>query len=188
MREVWKPIYKYENSYEVSNYGNIRSLDRYRELKLPNTTVAKIKGKPLKLNIRGLYFSIQLYKDGKYLQRPVHQFVAYAFIPNPLNKPQVNHKDGNKLNNNVCNLEWCTASENRQHAYDTGLQTKRYGIYNDKSKKVNQYDLNGNFIKTWESIMDIERELKISNSRVSGCCVNPKRNKTANGYIWKFEK
>lgn len=185
MKEIWKDIKNYEGYYQVSNTGKIRSLDRYIISKLKNTDKVKIKGKTLKLVIRGSYYSIQLFKNGKYNQRPIHRIVAETFIANVQNKPQINHIDGNKLNNYIDNLEWCTQSENMKHAYDIGLKTKRYGKYNDKSKKVYQYDLSGNFIKKWYSTMDVERELGIKHYRVSGCYTNPKRNKTAGGYIWK---
>lgn len=137
------------------------------------------KGQILKPQKYMGYNCVQLHKNGKYKWEKVHRLVAKAFIFNPQNKSQVNHKNGNKLDNRVENLEWNTASENTQHAYDNGM-------INHYKKKIIQYDLNMNLIKTWDSAKEIEKELNIYNSSVCECC--KKRRKTAGGYIWKYEK
>lgn len=119
MQEIWKPVKDFEGLYEVSNMGNVRSLN-YRctgEIKILKPGKDK----------RG-YLKVNLYKSSKYSSKRVHRLVATAFIPNLDNKTQVNHIDGNKQNNTVSNLEWCTNSENMQHAWRTGLrneETKR---------------------------------------------------------------
>ena len=191
--ELWADIKNYENYYQVSNFGRIRSLNRKFECNGKNQyssfkTVKTYKGKIIKplLDNRG-YFYVFLCKNNVKKNIPIHRLVAKTFIPNPENKPQVNHIDGNKTNNNVTNLEWATCSENIQHAYRNNLFTNQLEslkkIQKNNEKSVLQYDLNGNFIKEWESIKEAKKELKVS-SHIS-CCCNGKR-KTAGGYIWKF--
>ena len=107
MVEIWKPIENYED-YSISNFGNVYSSKRTRILKPTNTT----KG----------YIQVHLSKNGKVKNAPIHRLVAKAFIENVDNKPQVNHIDGNKKNNNVTNLEWCTNLENQRHARKIGLK------------------------------------------------------------------
>ena len=106
--EIWKDIQEYEGLYQISNYGRVKSLrdnkGNYRE--------KIIKSRPSKNG----YIIINLSKNGKAKTFKIHRLVSIHFIPNPENKPQVNHKDGNKLNNSVSNLEWVTASENSLHA------------------------------------------------------------------------
>lgn len=112
MKEQWKEINGYDG-YSVSNTGKIKSFRRksYKENGLTLTPETSYKG----------YEQVSLYKDGKKHQKLVHRLVAEAFIPNPENKPEVNHKDTDKSNNKVSNLEWSTSSENTIHAYKNGL-------------------------------------------------------------------
>ena len=111
--EEWKSISNYENLYEISNFGNVRSLDKNRAYK--NTT-RNIKGKILKsCNCLG-YKILTLSKDNIKTNYRVHRIVAEHFINNPDNKPYVNHIDGNKSNNQYSNLEWVTAKENTEHS------------------------------------------------------------------------
>lgn len=124
----------------------------------------------------------------KYILFPkrVHRLVAEAFIPNPNNYPQVNHIDGNKLNNKVENLEWCTNEYNMKEACRLGLRDHIYkkGKEHCRSVKVNQYDLQGNFIKTWYCVKDIERELGFDNRNICACCRGKKT--TAYKYKWEY--
>lgn len=122
--EVWLPVKGYEGLYEISNYGRVKSLPKIRGRALSEE-------KLLKTRITNGYVMVGLRKNGKLFNASVHRLIAQAFIPNPECKPQINHIDGNKQNNSVNNLEWCTASENTIHAYAKGLKTRescaRYG-------------------------------------------------------------
>lgn len=113
MEEIWKDIKNYEGLYQVSNFGNVKSLDRY-----VNSTFNErlIKGRYLKIrkNEKG-YLFVGLSKKGENKNYKVHRLVAMAFIKNIGNKPCINHKDGVKTNNNVENLEWVTHKENTEH-------------------------------------------------------------------------
>lgn len=120
MKEVWKPIEGYEGLYEVSNLGRIKGLRR--DVAIPNPRLGTVgyrtypeRIKPCVENRYG-YYQVTLSKEAKSRTLRVHRLVALAFIPNPDNKPYINHIDGNKKNNRVSNLEWCTASENNWHA------------------------------------------------------------------------
>jgi len=122
MEEIWKDVISYEGIYEVSNLGRVRSINTGRKKPL----------KPL-LGNNG-YFKINLYKDKKMSAINIHRLVAIAFIINDGNKKQVNHIDGNKINNNVDNLEWVTDSENQKHSYDIGLKVGRKGTSHHNCK------------------------------------------------------
>ena len=124
---IWKDIKGYEGYYQVSSDGRVRSLDRYVPSNHNNYKLCRGVERVLDPDDHG-YVQTLLYnhgmngkKNGKHYS--VHRLVAEAFIPNPENKPEVNHKDGDKLNNNVDNLEWVTSSENIKHAYDTGFNS-----------------------------------------------------------------
>ncbi|AGY48385.1 HNH endonuclease [Bacillus phage Slash] len=115
--EKWKDIKGYEGYYQVSDLGNVRSLDR------KDTRGYEWKGKILRLKInKNGYCFVALSKGSKVSYPRVHRLVAEAFIPNPENKRCVNHDDGNKSNNKIDNLFWATSSENNKHAYETGLK------------------------------------------------------------------
>lgn len=123
MEEIWKEVKGYEGLYEISSIGNIRSLDKYVNSGIKNNPKRFIKGCVLKtFSDKDGYLYTGLTKDRKKRMLRIHRLVCDAFHDNPENKPQVNHIDGIKDNNFYQNLEWSTLSENRQHAYDTGLQ------------------------------------------------------------------
>jgi hypothetical protein len=114
--EIWKDIVGYEGLYQVSNLGRVKSLPKmcgrsFREERLLTVDLSNCG-----------YNRVSLCKDNKLTKYGVHRLVATAFIENPCNLPQVNHLDGNKTNNNVCNLEWCTAKDNTNHAFNNGLR------------------------------------------------------------------
>ena len=151
---VWKDIDGYEGLYQVSIFGEVR-----------NT-----KGRTRKGVLGGHgYLQIMLSKCGKTRTFLVHRLVAQAFIPNPDGLPEVNHKDENKQNNAVDNLEWCTPQYNMDYS---------------NAKWVHQYDKQGNYIKSWKSTKEVERVLHISNGNISNCCNG--RVKTAGGYVWRY--
>lgn len=118
--EIWKDIREYEGLYQISNLGRVKSVNRKVEC---GVRVITIKEKIRKLNPNGNgYLNLLLHKEGVKKAHRVHRLVAEAFLPNPFNLPEVNHKDGNKLNNSVDNLEWCTKSHNEIHARKMGLK------------------------------------------------------------------
>ena len=185
-KEIWKDVPGYEGIYQVSSYGRIKSLKRVimRKDGKPYTQVEKIL-KP-GTNHKG-YLGCSFRKN--FVAKPVivHRLVALAFIDNPNNLPQVNHKDGNKKNNRVENLEWITNYDNMQHSIITGIRNVKKITDNLKkvnSRKVNQYDSNGTFIKTWNSIKDIQMELKIPNQNICQVCQG--KRKRAHNYIFKY--
>ena len=170
-----KDIKDYEWKYQVSSIGRIRSLERYvfcRWWKL-----RKIKWGVLKNRYVKWYTMVCLSREDD--TKIVHRLVAQAFIPNPDNKPQINHKNWIRDDNRVDNLERCTNKENAIHSFKYLWRKPnwlwRFWKDNPKSKKVNQYSLEWNLIKIWDSIMDIQRELWFSNWNISRCCK------------WKFE-
>ena len=177
--EIWKPVKDYEGLYEVSDLGRVRSLDRIviQDCKWGSECNHIYNGKILKPRYHNGYVNVRLNKNGKPKTRNIHRIVAEAFIPNPENKKTINHKDGNKSNNKVDNLEWATDSEQQLHAYKMGLKKGR-------KKKIIQYDIEGNFIKEWESIKEAQRKLKISN--IYKCCNGS--TKTCGGYVWKYKE
>lgn len=117
--EVWKDVLEYEGFYQVSNYGNVRSVERVirHNSKDGKHALRKLRSKLIRkeLNCNG-YYIVGLHKNGTHVKRTIHRLVAIAFIPNPDGKETVNHKDGDRANNNMENLEWCSQSENIIHA------------------------------------------------------------------------
>lgn len=175
MQEIWKDIVGFEGIYKVSN----------------TRKVMNSKGNILarKHNNRD-YAQICLSKDGKLHYWLLHRLVATHFIDNPEGLPQVNHKDENKENNCSDNLEWCDNMYNRH--YGTGIQRATMNhdydhIARRLSKPVNQYDMNGNFIKTWDSATIAALEITGNKRRcckISSCVTGI--TKSAYGYRWKY--
>ena len=171
MREIWKDIPNYEGYYKVSTFGNV--IRNGKQLK--------------KYTAKNGYVLVRLYKNGKQTQRLVHRLVAISFIQNPNKLPEVNHIDGNKENNFVNNLQWVTHSENMVHAKSNGLQkfNPLKGSLNPNSKSIAQYDINGNFIKIWDCMESAAKSLSGNRRNIYKCCTN--KQKSAYGYIWKYE-
>lgn len=116
--EIWKDIHGYEGLYQISNLGRVKSLSRQ-----VRGTIKRITSDRIMVANMGStgYREVSLSRNGKRAVKKIHRLFAIAFIANPENKPCINHKDGNKLNNDIENLEWCTYSENVRHALKTGL-------------------------------------------------------------------
>jgi hypothetical protein len=159
--EIWKDINGYEGFFMISNQGRVKSLDRVIEH--TNHGLCLIKGKLRKLPISDKgYHKVGLNKDGKTKKFAVHRLVAQAFIPNPESKPQVNHIDGVKTNNNVSNLEWVTNYENAYHAIDMGLHNNK-GAKNGNSK-LNKEDviaIKGKLNKEGNNIVELAKEYSV---------------------------
>ena len=132
--EIWKDIQGYDGVYQISNFGRLRRVWK-KSYKKPE---GELKILNCSFTFDG-YVKADLWKNKKRKTYRIHRLLAIEFIENPLNKPQVNHIDGNKTNNNVANLEWCTASENIKHAWDTGL-AKRGEEHGGSKLTQNQVD------------------------------------------------
>lgn len=183
MKEVWKNISGYEGLYEVSSLGRVRSLPHKVYNKLIGEYISKEKILKQGSLVRG-YKGVGLYKNGKEKTQKVHRLVAEAFIPNPNNYPEVNHKNEDTSDNRVTNLEWCTSKYNSNY----GTRTQRIAQKNlnrNKSKRVLQLDLSGNLIHVWPSASETQRN-GFSQGNVSACCRGER--KTHKGYKWQYAK
>lgn len=162
-----KEIKNYEGLYWIDEFGNV-----YNKKK----NILK-QGKS---NSRTAYPQVCLCKNGFVKVYSVHRLVAINYIDNPENKPQVNHKDGNKLNNHVSNLEWCTQSENMKHSIGNLNNPKppswkgKFGSNHNRSKKIYEWDLNGNLLNVYESGLDFQRKTGVHHSSVSWSIKNKK--------------
>lgn len=178
MEEIWVDIKDYEGLYQVSNWGRVKSLERYDALG------RLVEEKILKeiINSSG-HLHVILSKNGVEKHYYIHQLVANAFLPNIENKPIVHHIDHNPQNNNVENLIWLTKKE---HSAEHPERNEAIGKAARKacSKHINQFTRDGLFVRAWYSSMDIQRELGYDNSAIIKCCQG-KRN-TAYGSIWKY--
>lgn len=175
--EIWKDIKDYENMYQISNYGRVKSLERI--VKQGNKK-RHLCEKILCQNLRNGYRTVYLNKNGNHVSKQVHRLVAETFILNSNNKPQVNHIDGNKQNNCVENLEWVTIKENLQHAKKIGLTSP----IKHNNRPVIQYTLDGKEIKRYVSCCSAEHATKINHSNISKCCKGIY--KQCNGYVWRY--
>ena len=158
-----KNVVGYEGIYGITSCGKVWS---YRNEKFLTPLVGKDG-----------YLFVHLYKDGKMKNYKIHRLVAEAYIPNSENLPQINHKDENKTNNCLQNLEWCDAS------YNINYGTRNKKVSNSKKIPILQYDLDGNFIREWPSATDVGLEVQ---SHICDCLKGNR--KTAYGYIWKYKE
>lgn len=197
MNEEWRDIPHYEGLYQVSNLGQIRSIDRFVRRGIGTTKM--LKGIILNpLFQRNGYIFVILSKNGKTKRMAIHRAVALAFIPNPDNKSEVNHINEDKRDNRVSNLEWITIHDNRCYGtrIERGIANRdqtgkkngmfgRKGAMNPQSRKILQYDLSGNFIREYENIR-IAAEMTNSNpssiSRVAKGYI-----KQTNSFIWRYK-
>lgn len=163
--ELWKPIKDYEDYYQISSFGRVKSMH-------------KNPFKILILSLRAEYLGIQLSKNGKSKTFSVHRLVALSFFKNDDNTKIVNHIDGNKLNNHILNLEWITYKENRKHA-------EKNKLFIPKCIKVSQYSKDKKtLIQTFASIKEAMEVTGISDAKICMVCKG-KRNHTG-GYFWKY--
>ena len=161
--EVWKDIPGYEGLYQVSNHGRVK-----RGAYIKKTRIA-----------RNGYVLVSLWKDGNEKKCLVHRLVADAFIDNSSGLPEVNHKDENKANNHVSNLEWCTRT------YNLGYGTRRERFQKSRGKRVVQYTIDGVFIARYVSAQEAAKQTGIYQSAISNACNGVY--KQANGYLWRYE-
>lgn len=166
--QQWKKIIidGIETNYSISNDGMVRN-------DLRNTILTQ------QTEYEYQVVSISL-GQGNMKRKRVHRLVAEAFLPNPDKKPYVNHKDGVRYHNNIENLEWVTPAENTQHAVDTGL----VGI--KKNRPVRQYNLDGQWLMSFESATEAARQTGAQQSKITDCCKGNRR--TAGGYQWRHEE
>lgn len=187
-KEIWKSIRGYEN-YQVSNYGNIKSLDRIDSRNHFRAGMIK----QASTDSYG-YKVVTLFREGQPKIFKVHRLVALAFIPNPHKYDQVNHKDENRANNIVGNLEWCNAKYNSnygnfsKHLSKALKQSKKFQAFNKvagipKRIKVEQRTLDGKLVKIWESISDTQKG-GFDPSAIVKCCKG--KQETSRGYKFQY--
>lgn len=198
MEEVWRPIKDYEGKYEVSNPGRVRSFfDNHGKRRAEPKILKPQKDKDG-------YLHVGLWKNSNMTRKSVHRLVAETFLENPMNLPEVNHKDEDKTNNFVfigedgkvvpekSNLEWISRKDNIN--FGTGVVRRvmtfskimkgKFVNRPDLSKKVLQFDLEGNLVKEWPSACEVQRQTGCSQTCISACCRG--KIKTSHGFIWKF--
>ena len=164
MTEIWRDIEGYQGLYQISNKGRVKSLKWGKERIL----------KPW-INSSGYYYII-LCNDSVKKAFRLHRLVAETFITNPYNLPEVNHKDENKKNNCVDNLEWMRHIDNCN-----------YGTRNERiSRKILQYSKSEEFIREWPSSHEVERVLKIAQTNITQCCKG--KRKSAGSFIWRYKE
>lgn len=168
MTEIWRDIDGYEGIYQISNKGRVKSLHNGSERIL----------RPVIDKYGYMFVYLSNNSVRKYFR--LHRLVALAFIPNPENKPQVNHKDENKKNNCVENLEWITHIDNCNY----GTRNERIG--DSQSKPIFQYSKSGDFIREWKSAREVERVLDIYNTGIIACCKG--KRKSAGGFVWRYKE
>lgn len=188
--EIWKDIIDFEGLYKISNIGRVKSLTRYVKHSRGGKMI--LHGRILKqIEKTNGYMLVGLNKNSKGYKKHVHRLVAEAFIPNPYNKPQVNHKDLNKKNNTLNNLEWVSSSENIKHSYKNGNRKSpksmlgKFGKDHHLSISVVQLTKLNEFIKSYDGVRVAERNTNIDRSCIIKACKGIQ--KTAGGYKWMYK-
>lgn len=187
MEEIWKIVDNTANIYEVSDQGRVRSNDRYLSAGYGSLRFHKGRVLAPRLGTNGYHYVQVNGKNGK--SRSIHSLVATAFILNPENKPHVNHLNGIRTDNRVENLEWVTPSENIRHCIAMGRDNRCKGANHPYSRKIYQYDLEGNFIKEWLCTRDIFESLGIPMRGVLDAIRRDQQLAGSSyGFVWKTEK
>lgn len=169
MSEIWRDIAEYKGLYEVSNIGRVRSLNYGGTGKIVVLTLSRTNNGYLCCNLSGkTHF--------------VHRLVAAAFLPRDLSRPHIDHIDGDRQNNCIENLRWCTAKEN--HNFPLAIQRNRDAQH---SKPVLQYSRNMVLMAEWQSARAAERALGIAHTHIVDCCKRKPRHITAGGFIWRYK-
>lgn len=183
--EIWKDIPGYEGLYQASNYGRIKSIDRYKYFSngIKGNHYRMYKGKILKqfFTTTG-YYMVVLSKNGIETSQKVHQLIARTFIPNPDGYKQINHKDENPLNNHLDNLEWCDAKYNCNYGHHK--ENHRESLISSIGVTIDCYDLYGNLVKTYRCGVDVEKD-GFNRRAVYNCCTKKAR-KTKN-HVFRFK-
>lgn len=185
LNEEWRDVQDYEGVYQVSNYGRIKRVEHTKVYKSANQSgkfMAHYRYDAMILKPcfdSGGYIQIHLCRHQKKRWTKIHRLVAEAFLPNPDNLPQVNHKDGNKENSRLDNLEWVSMSDNMQHAYKTGLNFGRV-------KAILQFDLNGNFVQEFKSITEAAKAVDRNPSSIQSHLKG--KTTQCGGYMWKLKE
>ena len=174
--EIWRDIEGYHN-YQVSNLGRVKSLER--NVIKGRGGLYKIEEKILKSRKdKNGYLLINLCKEGEMRSYLVHRLVASAFLDNPNNLPQVNHKDEDKTNNRVENIEYCDRS------YNINYGNRNEKMAKSRSIPILQFTKDGEFVRRWDSSTQVEKELGIDNSSIAKCCRG--KHKSVGGFIWGY--
>ncbi|MBN2661602.1 MAG: HNH endonuclease [Tannerellaceae bacterium] len=188
-KEIWKDVAGYEGLYQVSNLGRVKSIPR----KVTNGTGGEFFTKPKIMNRHkdtSGYHAIALCKNSKMKKTKLHRIIAKAFIPNPDNKPQVDHINGIRTDNRLSNLRWVTPSENNKNGYRNGNKKVFKPRVNVSGKSireatpVSQYSQDGIKIMSFDSIHKASKHTGIPISSISNAC--KKQRKTSHGYVWKY--
>ena len=193
MEEVWKDINGYEGLFQISNLGRVKRLEKSFIDSIGRKYNYKEKIYKLQKDNNG-YLLVTLPKSKLFR---VHRLVANAFLENPNNLKEINHIDGNKSNANVLNLEWVTHKENMKHALESGLMDNARKVFSKKATerklwklsthnkvKVNMYDKNNNFIKSFNSLVDASKYIKVAQQRIWQVCNGVR--KSAKGYVFRY--
>lgn len=198
-QEIWKDISEYEGYYVISNFGRVKSVERY----VPQgNSMRHVRESIKKINIGAYgYPCVTLCKERKSRAIPIHRLLARAFIPNPGNKPYIDHIDTDKTNYSLSNLRWVTPKENAnnpltmQHCIENTynsialrkrIETRKSMPSKTSPKMVFQYSINGVFISEYESSREAERNTGVKASSIRLVCQG--KCFSAGGYIWKYIK
>ena len=193
MNEIWKDINGYEGIYQVSNKGRVRSLNKACMDSIGRLNTKR--GKIMAQRINGCgYHQVNLVRNGKRKTFLVHRIMAEAFIPNPGNLPCINHKDENRNNNDLSNLEWCTYQHNNNYgnAPEKRLKKTRGKVFKDgvsrPAKVIIQYNLDGEIINVFKGgAKEAERILGFNSGAINKCCKRKESHITYKGFIWRHE-